>query len=775
MHFFILLLCLQQFCWGLKAVDSSSTTFEYDIMDANHTILNAETITMPGCPKKCGNLTVPYPFGIKSEGLSCSKDSLFDITCNNSTNPPKAFINTGNLEVLDISNSELRISNLLSYKCYDTFGKRTERQSVYFGLGKNPYLFSKANVLTVVGCDDFARIYNSPEGYLPKGCTTTCQNISEVTENECSGGGCCQVSINIKRYYKLFLSSYYNHANVSSFSRCGYAFFGERSRFTFKGLSDLKNPDFFNTTTASVPIVLDWAIGKNSCTEAYQDSNSYACKDPNSYCINGTQSVGYRCNCKDGYEGNPYFSAGCKDINECERQTDDCQHDCNNTQGGYDCSCRSGYYSTDSDSKICIAKTSKSQPIKYILGMGFGCLSIIIAMNWLYCIMRRKKNTQLREKFFHQNGGLLLRQQSATEGGAIESTKHFTYEELKKATNNYSSDRILGQGGYGIVYKGILPDQRVVAIKKSRVMDQNQVGQFINEVRILTQVIHRNVVKLLGCCLECEVPLLVYEFVPNGTLFHHVHNIDGVGSWLSLENRLRIAAESSGALAYLHSAVSIPIIHRDVKLANILLDNNNVAKISDFGASRLIPMDQTEVTTLVQGTLGYLDPEYFHTGQLTEKSDVYSFGVVLAELLTGRQPICMANPQEERNLATYFVTSLKENRLLQIIEPRLVKEGTFDQLQKAAQLVKRCLNLNGDERPTMKEVTMEIESLRKYTKHPWANEHGNEDTTSLIGHTKIQHSDLYEIQLSSYHNVVQDSEQYSSGTISLLHPPTSPR
>lgn len=162
---------------------------------------------------------------------------------------------------------------------------------------------------------------------------------------------------------------------------------------------------------------------------------------------------------------------------------------------------------------------------------------------------------------------------------------------------------------------------------------------------------------------------------------------------------------------------------------------------------------------------------------MTEKSDVYSFGVVLAELLTGRQPICTANiPQEERNLGTYFVTSLKENRLLQIIEPRLVKEGTFDQLEKAAQLVKRCLNLNGNERPTMKEVTMEIESLRKYAKHPWANEHGNEDTTSLIGHTEIQHSDLYEIQLSSSgQNLVNDSGQYSSSTISLLRPPTSPR
>lgn len=380
--------------------------------------------------------------------------------------------------------------------------------------------------------------------------------------------------------------------------------------------------------------------------------------------------------------------------------------------------------------------------------------------SWIYFSIKKRKLIKKREKFFQQNGGLLLKQQMSTSEhqDSVDRAKIFTAEELEIATNHYAEDRILGKGGYGTVYKGILSDNKIVAIKKSRIMDESQIEQFINEVVILTRVNHRNVVKLLGCCLETEVPLLVYEFVSNGTLLHHIHASRDM-SWFSWENRLRIAAEAAGALAYLHSSASIPIIHRDVKSANILLDEYYTAKISDFGASRLVPLDQTQVTTLVQGTLGYLDPEYFHSSQLTEKSDVYSFGVVLAELMTGRKPLSPTKVEQERNLATFFVMSVKENRLFQIVEPRILREGTLEQLQEVGELVKRCLKLVGEERPKMKEVAMELERVRKLVKrHPWAQQQQEgqniEENVSLLNeetdlyNASYQRSDLYTVSIN---------------------------
>ena len=271
----------------------------------------------------------------------------------------------------------------------------------------------------------------------------------------------------------------------------------------------------------------------------------------------------------------------------------------------------------------------------------------------------------------------------------------------------------------------------MIAIKKSKIGNQTQIEQFVNEIIVLTHINHRNVVKLLGCCLETEVPLLVYEFITKGTLSEHIHD-KGLSSLLSWEKRLKIAAETAEALAYLHSTTSVPIIYRDVKAANILLDDNFTAR--NFGASKLVPLDQTQLNTLVQGTFGYLDPEYFHTSQLIEKSDVYSFGVVLAELLTGKRALSFNRPEIDRNLAMFFISAMKDDRLVQILEDHIVNEGNIEQLKEVANLAKRCLKATGEDRPSMKEVAMELEGFVIMEKHPWRNASvRTEETKYLLG------------------------------------------
>uniref|UniRef100_A0A2N9EYE9 Protein kinase domain-containing protein n=1 Tax=Fagus sylvatica TaxID=28930 RepID=A0A2N9EYE9_FAGSY len=283
---------------------------------------------------------------------------------------------------------------------------------------------------------------------------------------------------------------------------------------------------------------------------------------------------------------------------------------------------------------------------------------------------------------------------------------------LETATDQFSESRILGKGGQGMVYKGMLTDGRIVAIKKCNIVDEGNLEQFINEIIILSQINHRNVVKLLGCCLETEVPLLVYEFIPNGMLFQYLQ--EGSEEFpLTWDMRLKIATEIAGALSYLHSAASFPIYHRDIKSTNILLDDKYRAKVADFGTSRLVAIDQTHLTTLVYGTFGYLDPEYFQTSQFTEKSDVYSFGVVLVELLTGEKPVSAVRTQEVRSLATYFLLSMEENFLFDILDARVKMNGDKQEIMVVANLAKKCLHLSGKSRPTMREVTKELEGVRK--------------------------------------------------------------
>jgi serine/threonine protein kinase len=354
----------------------------------------------------------------------------------------------------------------------------------------------------------------------------------------------------------------------------------------------------------------------------------------------------------------------------------------------------------------------------------------------------------LKEKFFEQNGGLILEQKLSTrEDSSSQSAQIFTRDQLDRATKNFDESLIIGKGGFGTVFKGFLDNKRIVAIKKSKIIDRSQIDQFINEVVVLSQINHRNVVKLLGCCLETEVPLLVYEFVTNGTLSGFIHTQGNKVNNESWKTRLKIAAEVAGALSYLHSSASIPIIHRDVKSDNILLDETNTAKVSDFGASRLVPLDQTEVATMVQGTIGYLDPEYMQTSQLTEKSDVYSFGVVLVELLTGERPFSFGRPEERRSLAMHFLSCLKKDNVFDVIQEGMLNEENKQEIKEVAVLAAKCLRLRGEERPSMKEVAMELEGMRLMDKHSWINEDQNVEESRYLLHESS--SSIYELGDSS--------------------------
>lgn len=356
--------------------------------------------------------------------------------------------------------------------------------------------------------------------------------------------------------------------------------------------------------------------------------------------------------------------------------------------------------------------------------MGFGVLMMVFAVAFFLCKFIKKQRKVIgKRKLLRRNGGLLLKQQLTSTEGSIEKTRVFTSKELKKATENFSSTRVLGKGGHGTVYKGMLVDGRIVAVKKSIVVDQDKVGEFINEVVILSQINHRNIVKLIGCCLETEVPLLVYEFVSNGNVFEHLHGEIDESAMTTWEMRLRIVIDIARALSYLHSSASSPIFHRDVKSTNIMLDEKYQVKVSDFGTSRWVTDGHTHLTTVVSGTAGYVDPEYFLTSQFTNKSDVYSFGVVLVELITGEKPISFVRFLKSRTLAAYFILAMEENRVVDIIDPQIRDDCKLEQVMAAAQLARRCLNLTGKDRPSMREVSMELERIRSPTKDLQSNVH----------------------------------------------------
>nr|XP_023907670.1 probable LRR receptor-like serine/threonine-protein kinase At1g06840 [Quercus suber] len=291
----------------------------------------------------------------------------------------------------------------------------------------------------------------------------------------------------------------------------------------------------------------------------------------------------------------------------------------------------------------------------------------------------------------------------------IDGVKDFTYGEMALATNNFNSSAQVGQGGYGKVYKGILADGTLVAIKRAQEGSLQGEREFLTEIELLSRLHHRNLVSLIGFCDEEGEQMLVYEFMSNGTLRDHlsVKSKDP----LSFAMRLKIALASSKGILYLHTEANPPIFHRDIKASNILLDSKYTAKVADFGLSRLAPVPDIEgdlpahVSTVVKGTPGYLDPEYFLTHKLTDKSDVYSLGVVFLELLTGMHPI-----SHGKNIVREVNVAYQSGMIFSVIDDRM---GSYPSecVVKFLTLALKCCEDETDARPSMAEVVRELENI----------------------------------------------------------------
>ncbi|XP_020191683.1 wall-associated receptor kinase 5-like [Aegilops tauschii subsp. strangulata] len=438
-------------------------------------VLVLANIAVPNCTSRCGNISIPYPFGITS---GCHREG-FKLACNETYHPPKLFMDSSGVEVLEISSP-------------------------------NSTLYIDSGILTLAGDesdDGHIRMncidMHSESNRFPIKYTIDKENLPPVNAS--------LALVESKWWSKM--------KNVMMLQKAASS---DTSLGASKGVLH---------PIPGVPIrtAIRWMFSNLSCAAA-SNSSDFGCLSDRSECleypISDDSTGGYTCRCWHGYHGNPYVQHGCQDIDECTSQGEyPCFGQCINLIGSYTCTCPHGTTGDPRKQNGCSSTKGIFSGFTTVVGIG-SCVGTLLII--LRLLLQRLVDKDIAERML------------------------FSLQELEKATNKFDEARKLGGGGHGTVYKGILSDKHVVAIKKSKVVIQRETDDFINEIAILSQVNHRNVVKLFGCCLETEVPLLVYEFISNGTLSDHLH----VGTPLSMpwKDRLRIAIETSRCLSYLHSA-----------------------------------------------------------------------------------------------------------------------------------------------------------------------------------------------------------------------------
>nr|XP_043640253.1 proline-rich receptor-like protein kinase PERK9 [Erigeron canadensis] len=343
---------------------------------------------------------------------------------------------------------------------------------------------------------------------------------------------------------------------------------------------------------------------------------------------------------------------------------------------------------------------------------------------------------------------------SPPEPGELGNSKsNFTYEDLAEATNGFSALNLLGSGGFGSVYKGLLADGTEVAVKELQIGGGQGEREFSAEVEIIGRIHHRHLVALVGYCISDNKRLLVYEYVPNNTLYFHLHVSAMVLDW---STRIKVASGAARGIAYLHEDCHPRIIHRDIKSSNILLDKNFEARVSDFGLAKLAADMNTHVTTRVMGTFGYMAPEYASSGKLTEKSDVYSFGVVLLELISGRKPVDTSQPLGDESLVEWarplLSHALETENFEELVDPRLGMNYVENEMFRMIEAAAACVRHSAAKRPRMGQILRAFEGME------------TEDLSNgmRVGESEIYNSAQRSAEIRLFNRMAFGSQNYST-------------